>query len=138
MSFAVAPARPLTAEEIQRYRDDGVVMVKGAIGASWLRLIESRIEKARSDMRMPVHFRHESRVGGELRAAAPPRILPRPIKAEREARRRPGAPSRLQLLGSGWTNLRAAAQLKLRAKPLALQQTWSAQAPAPSDSPSSL
>lgn len=74
--------------------------------------------------RMPVHFRHASRPGGPLSGAAFPRILPTPIDAERDARRTPEAPSALGLLGSGWTNLMAAARLKLRRSPLRLDQTW--------------
>ncbi|MDP3738618.1 MAG: phytanoyl-CoA dioxygenase family protein [Hyphomonadaceae bacterium] len=79
---------------------------------------------APSAKRMPVHYSHQSAVGGELRGAAFPRILPEPIAAERAARRAPETPSRLQLLHSGWTNLLAAARLKLRSQPLRLQQTW--------------
>lgn len=47
MSFPAYPTRVLTAEEIQRYRDDGVIMIKGAIDPNWMALIESGIEEAR-------------------------------------------------------------------------------------------
>lgn len=81
---------------------------------------------APSSKRMPVHFPHDSKVGGALSGAAFPRILPEPVAAEREARRAPEAPSKIQLLASGWNNLVAATRLKLRAssQPLKLQQTW--------------
>lgn len=81
---------------------------------------------APSSKRMPVHFPHDSKVGGALTGAAFPRILPEPVPAEREARRAPEAPSKVQLLASGWNNLVAATRLKLRAssQPLKLQQTW--------------
>jgi ectoine hydroxylase-related dioxygenase (phytanoyl-CoA dioxygenase family) len=84
---------------------------------------------APSSKRMPVHFAHHSTVGGPLQGAAFPRILPEPIAAERDARRFPESPSRSALLGTGWTNLVAAARMKLRPKPLQLQQTWIAPNP---------
>lgn len=81
---------------------------------------------APSSKRMPVHYRHDSKIGGALSGAAFPRILPEPIGAEREARRLPEVPSRTQLLVSGWHNLVAATRMKLfaRSQPLQLQQTW--------------
>jgi len=81
---------------------------------------------APSAKRMPVHFQHDSKPGAGLAGAAFPRILPAPIAAEREVRRVPESPSTLQLLASGWNNAVAAARLKLRPKPLNLQQTWGA------------
>lgn len=85
---------------------------------------------APTSKRMPVHFPHTSKIGGGLSGAAFPRILPEPIAAEREARRRPESPNSMQLLGTGWNNLVAATRLKLRSKPMRLQQTWSTQRPA--------
>jgi len=81
---------------------------------------------APSSKRMPVHYRHDSQVGGTLRGAAFPRILPEPIAAERDARRFPEAPSKAQMAASFVNNLVAAARLQLRAtrRPLKLQQTW--------------
>ena len=78
--------------------------------------------------RMPVHYRHESTVGGTLSGAAFPRVLPEPIAAEREARRFPEAPGKAQMAASFLANLVAATRLKLRAtrQPLRLQQTWKA------------
>lgn len=49
MSFPAYPTRALTAEEIQRFRDDGVIMIKGAIDPNWMALIESGVEEARRD-----------------------------------------------------------------------------------------
>lgn len=79
---------------------------------------------APSSKRMPVHYRHDSLVGGGLRGAAFPRILPDPFTAERDARRYPESPSQAQVLASAWNNLTASVRLSLRAKPLQLQQTW--------------
>lgn len=79
---------------------------------------------APSPKRMPVHFRHDSQVGGPLTGAAFPRILPEPIAVEREVRRAPETPSKSQILGSLVNNLTAAARLRLRSRPLKLQQTW--------------
>lgn len=76
--------------------------------------------------RMPVHYRHESVEGGGLSGAAFPRILPEPIAAERDARRYPESPAKLQLLETGWNNLVAATRMKFRSKPLQLEQTWAA------------
>ena len=49
MSVTV-PGRTLNPDEIQRYNDDGVVMIKQAVDANWLRLIEACVEKARLDI----------------------------------------------------------------------------------------
>ncbi|HDQ4563223.1 phytanoyl-CoA dioxygenase family protein [Pseudomonas aeruginosa] len=56
MSFPAYPTRVLTAEEIQRYRDDGVIMIKGAIDPNWMALIESGIEEARHKASMVGRF----------------------------------------------------------------------------------
>lgn len=79
---------------------------------------------APTSKRMPVHFRHDSKIGGALSGAAFPRILPEPIADERDARRFPESPSPWRLLGTGWNNLAAATRLKLRSRPLQLRQTW--------------
>lgn len=79
---------------------------------------------APSPKRMPVHYRHDSSVGGPLRGAAFPRILPEPIAAERQARRFPEAPNTMQLLASLCNNALAATRLKFRAQPMRLRQTW--------------
>lgn len=83
---------------------------------------------APSAKRMPVHFPHESKIGGGLSGAAFPRILPAPVEAERAARRFPESPDKRQLLASGLNNLVAAARLRLRSRPLQLKQTWGTQA----------
>lgn len=49
MSYPAYPARVLSAEEIQRYRDDGVVMIKNAIDPNWMAMIETGIEAARAN-----------------------------------------------------------------------------------------
>ena len=85
---------------------------------------------APSSKRMPVHFRHDSKVGSGLAGAAFPRILPAPIAAEREARRKPESASATALLASLWNNLVAATRLKLRRQNMQLEQTWGA-APSP-------
>jgi ectoine hydroxylase-related dioxygenase (phytanoyl-CoA dioxygenase family) len=56
MSFAITPNRTLTTEELRRYHDDGVVMIKNAIDANWLKLIEAGIDKARTDMSLQGRF----------------------------------------------------------------------------------
>lgn len=56
MSFPAYPTRVLTAEEIQRYQEDGVIMIKGAIDPNWMALIESGIEEARNNASMIGRF----------------------------------------------------------------------------------
>ncbi|MGI0549934.1 phytanoyl-CoA dioxygenase family protein [Pseudomonas aeruginosa] len=56
MSFPAYPARVLTAEEIQRYRDDGVLMIRGAIDPNWMALVESGLEEARANASMVGRF----------------------------------------------------------------------------------
>lgn len=56
MSFPAYPTRVLTAEEILRYREDGVVMIKGAIDPNWMALVESGIETARGDASLVGRF----------------------------------------------------------------------------------
>jgi Phytanoyl-CoA dioxygenase (PhyH) len=41
------PGRMLTADELQRYRDDGVIILKGAVDPSWISIIEAGVEEAR-------------------------------------------------------------------------------------------
>ncbi|RJF94425.1 phytanoyl-CoA dioxygenase family protein [Oleomonas cavernae] len=78
-----------------------------------------------SAKRMPVHFRHESAVGGPLRGAAFPRILPDCDPAERALRARPEKPMPAKMVGSLLDNARAAIRLKLSGvDSRALKQTW--------------
>lgn len=56
MSYASHPNRHLSDEEVQRYRDDGVVMIKGAIDPNWLKLIEAGVDKARADLSLQGRF----------------------------------------------------------------------------------
>lgn len=66
MSFAVTPNRSLTADEIRRYQEDGVVMIKGAIDPSWLRLIEAGVEQARDEMSMLGRFMSRKTAGYQM------------------------------------------------------------------------
>lgn len=56
MSYATLPTRQLTDEEIKRYKEDGVIMIKGAIDPSWLSLMEDGVEKARNEMSVQGKF----------------------------------------------------------------------------------
>jgi len=47
MSFPAFPAHVLSDEEIHRFQEDGVIMVKNAIDPNWMALIESGLEEAR-------------------------------------------------------------------------------------------
>ncbi|RZL00749.1 MAG: phytanoyl-CoA dioxygenase family protein [Rubrivivax sp.] len=49
MSYPAHPVRTLTAEEVQRYEEDGVIMVKGAVDPNWLAMVEAGLEEARQD-----------------------------------------------------------------------------------------
>lgn len=80
---------------------------------------------APSRKRMPVHYRHSSTVGGPLRGAAFPRILPSHDPMERLARRLPEQQALAQVLASGWQNFLSAMTLKMRGvSTRQLQQTW--------------
>jgi len=90
-----------------------------------LRWVGDDVVYAPSDKRMPVHYRHKSEVGGPLRGAAFPRILPFADPEERAARRKPESPQVLKLLSSGIGNLQAAARLKLSGANIEqVKQTW--------------
>jgi ectoine hydroxylase-related dioxygenase (phytanoyl-CoA dioxygenase family) len=78
-----------------------------------------------SAKRMPVHFRHESTVGGPLRGAAFPRVLPAYDPAERLARARVERPMPTKVVSSLLTNALAAVKLKLNGvNSQVLKQTW--------------
>jgi len=49
VTHAAPPTRHLTAEEIQRYHEDGVIMVKQAVAPNWLAMVEAGIEEARAN-----------------------------------------------------------------------------------------
>ncbi|MFP6846282.1 MAG: phytanoyl-CoA dioxygenase family protein [Thalassolituus sp.] len=90
-----------------------------------LRWVGDDVVYAPSDKRMPIHYRHKSEVGGPLRGAAFPRILPFADPEERAARRTPETPQVLKLLSSGIGNLQAAARLKLSGTNIEqIKQTW--------------
>ncbi|MEM9728143.1 MAG: phytanoyl-CoA dioxygenase family protein [Myxococcota bacterium] len=46
MALATRPTRDITAEEIEAYDRDGVVMIKGLVDPNWLELIEAGIDEA--------------------------------------------------------------------------------------------
>lgn len=91
-----------------------------------LRWIGDDVRYAPTEKRMPIHYRHDSEVGGPLRGAAFPRILPFPDPAERAARRTPERPQIDKLVQSGVTNSVAAARLMLKDNPNLNQllQSW--------------
>lgn len=49
MSYPSYPARTLTEEEIQKYQEDGVIMLKGVIDPNWMALLETGMEEARNN-----------------------------------------------------------------------------------------
>lgn len=91
-----------------------------------LRWVGDDVVYAPTEKRMPINYRHESEVGGPLRGAAFPRILPFADPAERAARRHVEHQQIDKLLSSGITNAVAAARLKLQgtANIEQLKQTW--------------
>jgi ectoine hydroxylase-related dioxygenase (phytanoyl-CoA dioxygenase family) len=91
-----------------------------------LRWIGDDVRYAPTNKRMPVHYPHDPEVGGPLRGAAFPRILPFPAPAERAARRSVEGPRVDKLLRSGIANSLAAARLALKQKPDLTQivQSW--------------
>jgi ectoine hydroxylase-related dioxygenase (phytanoyl-CoA dioxygenase family) len=78
-----------------------------------------------SSKRMPIHYKHRSRVGGPLRGAAFPRILPEHDQDERAARRLPESPAVMQQLSAIANNVWSAAKLHFNGVDAAgLKQTW--------------
>jgi ectoine hydroxylase-related dioxygenase (phytanoyl-CoA dioxygenase family) len=49
MSFSAYPTRQLTAEEIERYNEDGVIMLRQVLTPNWVAMIEEGLEKAIKD-----------------------------------------------------------------------------------------
>lgn len=66
MSFSSIPKRLLTSEEIERYREDGVIMVKRAIDPNWVKLIEAGIEEARNQMSLLGRFMSRKTSGYQM------------------------------------------------------------------------
>jgi hypothetical protein len=56
MGYPATPVRRLTPQELQRYDEDGVVMLRGAIDRNWLEMVEEGLEQARSDPSMIGRF----------------------------------------------------------------------------------
>lgn len=46
MTLPAHPSRQLTAEEVKRYEEDGVIMVKGLLDSNWLALVEQGMNEA--------------------------------------------------------------------------------------------
>jgi len=49
MNFPAYPTRQLTAEEIERYNEDGVIMLRQVLAPNWVAMIEEGLEKAIKD-----------------------------------------------------------------------------------------
>ena len=64
--FASTPLRQLTADEIRRYEEDGVIMIKGAIAPNWVNLIEAGIENARAQMSVTGQFMSRKTAGYQM------------------------------------------------------------------------
>lgn len=78
-----------------------------------------------TEKRMPIHYKHDSVVGGPLRGAAFPRILPFADPIERAARRQPEHPKAHKLARSFLINTKALINMKLKGiKKDAFKQTW--------------
>jgi ectoine hydroxylase-related dioxygenase (phytanoyl-CoA dioxygenase family) len=56
----------LTELETRQYHSDGVVMVRGAIEPSWVRLIEAGLEKARTRMSVQGRFMSRKTAGYQM------------------------------------------------------------------------
>lgn len=83
-----------------------------------LRWVGDDVRYAPTPKRMPIYYPHDSAIGGPLRGAAFPRILPFPDPQERAARRRPERPELDKLVQSGIHNSLAAARVMLKSHPL--------------------
>ena len=91
-----------------------------------LRWTGDDVRYAPNAKRMPIHYKHDSEVGGPLRGAAFPRILPYAVPEERQARSSREYPELHKMAISGLHNSIAAAKLKLKGIQVEqLKQTWS-------------
>jgi ectoine hydroxylase-related dioxygenase (phytanoyl-CoA dioxygenase family) len=66
MGYPVQPLRALTDEEIRRYKEDGVIMVKQAIAPNWMELIEAGVETARTRMSVTGRFMSRKTAGYQM------------------------------------------------------------------------
>ena len=66
MTFAAKPKRDLTAEEVERFREDGVVLVRDVLEPNWLELIEHGVEQGRQDLSMVGKFMSRGTAGYEM------------------------------------------------------------------------
>lgn len=81
-----------------------------------LRWIGDDVRYAPTAKRMPIHYKHTSEIGGPLRGAAFPRILPFPDSIERAARYSKEWPLISEIIGSGINNAAAAVRMHLKNK----------------------
>lgn len=56
MSVASFPRRAFTDDELRRYREDGVVVLRNVLEPNWLRLIEMGLEEAQTNMSLTGRF----------------------------------------------------------------------------------
>ena len=66
MTFAATPQRELTAEEVERFREDGVILVRDALEPNWLELIEDGIEQGRAELSTVGKFMSRGTEGYEM------------------------------------------------------------------------
>lgn len=66
MTFATEPKRELTTEEVERFREDGVIVLRDALEPNWLELIEDGIEQARKEPSMVGKFMSRGTEGYEM------------------------------------------------------------------------
>lgn len=66
MTYASLPRRMLTTEEVQRFQEDGVIMVKQAIDPNWMAMIEAGIEEARHNSSLQGKFQSRKVSGYQM------------------------------------------------------------------------
>ncbi|MEM7704529.1 MAG: phytanoyl-CoA dioxygenase family protein [Pseudomonadota bacterium] len=66
MTFAAQPKRQLTSEEVERFREDGVILLRNALEPNWLELVEAGIERGRSELSMIGKFMSRGTQGYEM------------------------------------------------------------------------
>ena len=66
MTFAATPQRELTAEEVERFREDGVILVRDALEPNWLELIEDGIDQGRAELSMVGKFMSRGTEGYQM------------------------------------------------------------------------
>lgn len=66
MTYASLPRRMLTKEEVQRFQEDGVIMIKQAIDPNWMAMIEAGIEEARHNSSLQGKFQSRKVSGYQM------------------------------------------------------------------------